>query len=246
MEEIFKNALKKYPIIDTHAHYDDEKFKSYGTDLFDKLKLNGVKAVINNSVDLEKSAEDVLNLSNSFDMFYSAIGVHPQTVDNNFIFDEQKLIKLLNNKKVVAVGEIGLDYYWSTEFKSQQIDLFIKQINIANKLNLPVIVHDREAHGDTLDILKKFKPKGTVHCYSGSVESVKEILNIGMYIGIGGVLTFKNAKKLCEVAKYVPLNRILLETDAPYLAPVPFRSKINISSYIIYVAEKLAKKKTFL
>ena len=143
----------------------------------------------------------------------------------------------------MAVGEIGLDYYWSTEYKIEQKELFIKQIEIAKKLDMPVIVHDREAHNDTFEILKKYKPKGAVHCYSGSTEMAKEIVKLGMYIGIGGVLTFNNAKKLCEVAKEIPIERILLETDAPYLAPVPYRGKINISSYIYYVAEKLAEIK---
>ena len=141
----------------------------------------------------------------------------------------------------MAIGEIGLDYYWVDDNKEQQRALFEEQLVLANSLNLPVIVHDREAHADTLELLKKHRPKGVVHSFSGSTEMAKEILNLGMYIGIGGVLTFKNAKKLPEIAAALPNDRFLLETDAPYLAPVPYRSKINNSALILLVAEKLAE-----
>ena len=141
----------------------------------------------------------------------------------------------------MAIGEIGLDYYWVDDNKEQQRALFEEQLALANSLNLPVIVHDRDAHADTLELLKKHRPKGVVHSFSGSAEMAKEILNLGMYIGIGGVLTFKNAKKLPEIAAALPSDRFLLETDAPYLAPVPYRSKINNSALILLVAEKLAE-----
>ena len=147
---------------------------------------------------------------------------------------------LINNKRTVAIGEIGLDYYWDTTFKQKQIEMFEKQLIFANEHSLPVIIHDREAHGDTLELIKKHKPKGVLHCFSGSVEMAKEAVNLGLYIGFGGVLTFKNSKKAVEVAEAIPLESILLETDAPYLAPEPNRGKLNRSDYIEFVAKKLA------
>lgn len=244
MVEEYQSVLAKYPIIDTHAHYDDEKFKDFSKIHYDLLKKDGVAHIINNAVDLDDSAKTILELSDNYDLFYSAIGIHPETVNNGITLDENKLKDLSAHNRVVAIGEIGLDYYWSVDKKEEQRQVFCRQIEIANQLDLPVIVHDREAHNDTLEILKKYSPKGTVHCFSGSVEMAKEIINIGMYIGIGGVLTFKNARKICEVAEEIPLNRILLETDAPYLAPEPNRGKLNISSYIIYVAAKMAEIKS--
>ena len=153
------------------------------------------------------------------------------------------LISRLQTVKCVAIGEIGLDYYWRQDNKELQKKVFEEQILLAKELALPIIVHDREAHEDTLDILKKHKPKGVLHCFSGSVETAKEILKLGMYIGLGGAVTFKNAKKPVEVAEMLPLDRLLLETDCPYMAPVPMRGKRNYSAYIEYVAEKIAEIK---
>lgn len=243
MEQTLKNILKDHPIVDTHAHYDDEKFSVFSDDDFKNLKNNGVDFIINNAVDLGESAKEINRLSEQYDFFYSAFGVHPETVKADFRLDGDRLVSLLKLKKTVAVGEIGLDYYWSAEYKNLQKDVFAEQLSIANEHNFPVIVHDREAHGDTLDILRLYRPTGTVHCFSGSREMARDILNIGMYIGIGGVLTFKNARKIREVAEYVPLDRILLETDAPYMAPEPMRGKTNLSHYIVFVAEKLAEIK---
>ena len=148
---------------------------------------------------------------------------------------------LIKNEKVVAIGEIGLDYHYEKETRDIQIVIFREQIELANEYNLPVIVHDREAHEDTLNILKELKPKGVVHCFSGSVEMAKEIVKIGMYIGLGGAVTFKNAVKPVEVAKFVPADRLLVETDCPYMTPVPFRGKRNDSSLIPYTAGKIAE-----
>ena len=151
------------------------------------------------------------------------------------------MYKKEDNKKIVAIGEIGLDYYWVSDNKEQQKELFSKQLELANKINKPVIVHDRDAHSDTLELLKKYRPMGVVHSFSGSPEMAKEVLKTGMYIGIGGVITFKNAKKLPEVVKMLPEDRFLLETDAPYLTPVPYRSKINNSAMIYLTAQKIAE-----
>ena len=149
---------------------------------------------------------------------------------------------LQSEDKAVAVGEIGLDYYWEENApRETQMDLFARQLALANDLGLPVIIHDREAHGDTMDLLRKYRPQGVLHCFSGSVEMMKEAVQLGLYIGLGGVVTFKNARKAVEVAAEVPPDRLLLETDAPYMAPVPFRGKRNDSRYISYVAERIAE-----
>lgn len=223
-------------IFDTHSHYTDEQF-SDRDELLTKLNSEkNVSEIITCGTDIESSKESI-SLAEKFPFVYAAVGFHPEELtrcDTNI-----PALRQLITDKVVAIGEIGLDYYWNKENKEKQKEGFISQIKLAQELNLPVIVHDREAHGDTLEILKAYKPKGVLHCYSGSVEMAKEIIKLGMYIGIGGVITFKNAKNLPEVVETLPLDRILLETDAPYLAPVPFRSKRNDSSLIPYIAEKI-------
>lgn len=238
-----KTALP-YSIFDTHAHYDDESFDGKRDELLTEIGKMGVGYIINNSTDLYRSAEKCLEIAKNHPNCYTAIGVHPETVETKGEpLDEERLKALLKQPSVVAVGEIGLDYYWSTEQKTLQHKVFRRQCEIANEMRLPVIVHDREAHGDTLEILQETRPKGSLHCFSGSVETALEIVKLGMYIGIGGVITFKNARKLVEVAEAVPIERILLETDAPYLSPVPFRGKQCNSSLIYYTAEKLAEIK---
>ncbi len=233
-------------IYDTHAHFDDEAFDEIRHDLFSELQDFGVGCIINNATDLENSTENCLNLSEKYDFCYTAIGVHPGTVEQTGILPEKaKLIELLKREKVVAVGEIGLDYHWSTDYKELQKQAFIMQCEVANDVNLPVIIHDRDAHGDTFDIVRSLRPKGTVHCYSGSADLAYKYVEMGLYIGVGGVVTFNNARKLVETVEQVPLERILLETDAPYLAPVPFRGRLCHSGYIYFVAEKIAEiKKT--
>lgn len=226
-------------IFDSHAHYDDERFNDTRDELLLELCKNGVCGIINCGTDIDTSLFSV-SLAEKYDFVYAAVGIHPGSVDDKTVFDEQQMLDLIDNKKTVAIGEIGLDYYWDTTFKEQQIDLFIKQIEFAKKHDLPVIIHDRDAHGDTLEIIKKYRPKGVLHCFSGSVEMAKEAVNLGLYIGFGGVLTFKNSKKAVEVAEAIPLESILLETDAPYLAPEPNRGKLNRSDYIEFVAKKLA------
>ena len=225
-------------IFDTHAHYDDEKFQGIRDQLLRELFQRGISGIITCGCDIA-SSKSAIALAEKYDKMYAAVGFHPENLPDTE--DElEKLVPLLSHKKVVALGEIGLDYYWDIP-KEKQLRLFQKQLELANRLDLPVIVHDREAHGDTLEILKKYKPRGVLHCFSGSVETAKEIINLGMYIGIGGVVTFKNARKTVEVAETLPLNRILLETDCPYLAPVPCRGKLCHSGLIAYTAEKIAE-----
>ena len=230
-----------YKIFDTHAHYDDESFDSDRDEILQNLKLNNIYGVLNASVDL-KSSEVSVELAKKYDHVYCAVGIHPQNINNldkNYINNLENLI--LNNNKIIAIGEIGLDYYFDNNNKNSQKNIFEEQINLSLKHDLPILVHDREAHFDTLEILKKYRPKGAVHCFSGSLEMAKEIINLNMYLGIGGVLTFKNSKTICEVVKNIPLEYLVFETDAPYLAPVPFRGKRCISAYIKYVAERLSE-----
>ncbi len=226
-------------IFDSHAHYDDAKFDSIRDDILSKMPKNNVGGIINCGTDISTSQISI-DLAEKYPFVFAAVGYHPQCIDADTTFQREALIKLLENKKVVAIGEIGLDYYWDTEFKEKQIDFFEKQLILANKLSLPVIVHEREAHSDTLALLKKHTPKGVLHCFSGSLETAREIIKLGMYIGVGGVITFKNSKKLIEIVKEIPLESILLETDAPYLSPEPNRGKTNNSTNIKYIAEKIA------
>ena len=234
--------VKKGSIIDSHAHYNDHRFDDCREELLSRMYDLGVSKIINCGCDFE-SIEEVLDLSDKYDFCFSAVGWHPENV-NEDEFDFARLDRIIKeNKKIVAVGETGLDYNWRQDNKDRQKAAFHTQLDIAAANNLPVIIHDRDAHADTLEILKQHTPKGVVHCFSGSVEMAREVVKMGMYVGIGGVLTFKNGRVLKEVAADIPLDRILLETDAPYLSPEPFRGKLNHSALIIYVAEKLAEIK---
>ncbi len=228
-------------IIDTHAHYDDRQFESDFEQLMDEMRQNGVEKIITCGVTLEDS-EKVLKMCEKYDILYAAVGIYPHETHKSE-FDAEKLEQLAKHKKCVAIGEIGLDYFYDDSPRDTQIEVLKRQIEVANELNLPITFHDRDAHQDSLEILKKYKPKGVVHCYSGSVEMAKEIVKIGMSLGIGGVLTFKNARVLPDVVREIPLEKIVLETDAPYMAPVPFRGKRNRSDYIIHIAERVAEIK---
>ena len=234
----------KNSIFDTHAHYDDTMFDDCREDLLSALSQNGVGCIINNATDLDESAEKCLEMSQKFPFCYTAVGLHPQFVEaDGLTLDEVKLRELAQNNSVVAIGEIGLDYHYSSDRRDLQINVFRRQCELANELNLPVIVHDREAHGDTLDVLREVKPKGSVHCFSGSPEMALELVKLGLFIGVGGVVTFKNARKLVETVEAIPLEKILLETDAPYLSPVPYRGNTCHSAYIYYTALKVAEIK---
>lgn len=233
-------------IFDSHAHYDDEAFESDRNELLSALPKSGVSGVINAGTNMITSKKSI-ELSKKYSYVYAAIGVHPECIPETKL-DELDLLQSMSKekikeKKVVAIGEIGLDYYRNTENKELQMEFFKKQLSIANNLGLPVLIHDREAHQDTLNLLKEYKPKGVVHCFSGSLEMAKEVLKLGMYLGVGGAVTFKNARKIVEVVRETPLESILLETDAPYMTPVPFRGKRCDSSHIEFVAKKIAEIK---
>lgn len=232
------------PIFDSHAHYDDESFDEDRQLVIRDIQEKGVIGVLNCGASLE-GARDSVKLADKYDFIYAAVGIHPSyadMVDSKVI---EELEELSKNEKVRAIGEIGLDYYWE-ENPSREIqkEAFRAQMQLAEKLNMPVVIHDRDAHADTLEMLKEFpKVTGVIHCFSGSVEFARECLKLGYYIGFTGVVTFKNAKKIIEVAKEVPLDRILVETDCPYMAPTPYRGKRNQSSYIIHILEKIAEIK---
>ena len=227
-------------IFDSHAHYDDEQFDVDRDELLGSFKEKGISGIICCGVNIETS-EFAVELSHKYDFVYSAVGFHPLNNDEYKDEDLERIKELAKDEKCVAIGEIGLDYHYEKDSREQQLILLEKQIQLANELDLPVIFHDRESHEDALNILKKYKSKGVLHCFSGSVEMAKEIIKLGMYIGLGGAVTFKNAVKPCEVAKFVPSDRLLIETDAPYMTPVPFRGKRCYSLHIPYTAEKLAE-----
>lgn len=225
-------------IFDTHSHYDDSKFNPDREAILNSLQSQGVSSVVSCGCDIE-STQFNFDLAQEYDYIYFAAGFHPENLEGAELDDLKIIEKFAKNRKCVAIGEIGLDYHWMSSTKEKQKEFFEAQIELAKKLDLPVIVHDREAHGDTLDILRRTKPKGVVHCFSGSKEMAREIIKLGMYIGLNGVVTFNNARKSLETAKEIPIQRLVLETDCPYLTPVPFRSKKNNSSYIPYIAEKI-------
>ena len=232
-------------IFDTHAHYDDEAFEEDREALLESLKDGGIGAVMNVAASLE-SCRTTLLLAGHYDWMYAALGVHPSGTAE---LDEAGLKWMefqCSHEKVRAVGEIGLDYYWEEPEHSVQKIWFVRQLDLARKVKLPVIIHSRDAAKDTLDIMKAEKAGdmgGVIHCFSGSAEMAKEYVKMGYYIGIGGVVTFKNAKKLKQVVQEIPLESIVLETDCPYLAPVPYRGKRNSSLYLPYVAEEIAALK---
>ncbi len=226
-------------IFDTHSHYDDEKFNPDREMLLSNLQSQGVSNVVSCGCDIETTQFN-FDLAQKYDFMYFAAGFHPECLEGASLEDLEIIKKFAQNKKCVAIGEIGLDYHWMSSTKKVQKEFFTSQIELAAALDLPVIVHDREAHGDTLDILKATKPKGVVHCFSGSKEMAREIIKLGMYIGLNGVVTFNNARKSLEVVRDIPLDRLVLETDCPYLAPVPHRGKRNDSSLIPFIAEKIA------
>lgn len=236
-------------IFDTHAHYDDEAFDSDRDELIKSLPEKNVYAAVNIGVNLEtsKRADEYTKI---YDHMYGTVGYHPSDAQRIKKEDGDVISKLkdiaLNNKKIVAIGEIGLDYHYEDTDKLVQKEWFEKQIELAREINLPISVHSRDAAKDTIDIMKSMhcgEIGGVIHCYSYSVESAKDYLNMGYFFGIGGVVTFKNGKKLKEVVEYLPMDRIVIETDSPYLTPDPFRRLRNDSTYLTYVAEEIARLK---
>ncbi|MBQ8016138.1 MAG: TatD family hydrolase [Clostridia bacterium] len=227
-------------IFDSHAHYDSEVFNDDRKELVSALPERGVCGIINCASDMVSSLTS-LELADEFSFVYAACGVHPHEAEGCKQGYLSVLKKLCAEEKCVAVGEIGLDYHYDFSPRDVQQKVFEQQIVLAKELDLPIIVHDREAHEDTMTLLKRYKPKGVVHCFSGSAEMAKEVVKLGMYIGLGGAVTFKNARKPREVAAVVPEDRLLIETDCPYMTPVPFRGQRCDSSFIPYTAEVLAE-----
>ena len=230
-------------IVDTHSHIDMIEDISLDEILKNAIE-NDVKKIIIPAADV-KSFDKIIELSNTYKQVYGMLGVFPEEAKTwtDDILDEIRE-KVFQNKKIIGIGEIGLDYYWDKSFIDLQKDIFIKQIKLANELNLPINVHDREAHKDTFDIIKEYKENNSkviMHCFSGSLEFANECIKEGWFISIGGVVTFKNAKKMKEVAQNIDENYILLETDAPYLTPHPYRGTTNQPAYTRLVAEEIAR-----
>ncbi len=231
---------------DTHAHYDDERFDSDRDELLASMPANNVGLILNPGCDLE-SSQKAVEYSRMYDYIYAAVGIHPENIEAGW---EEDLIKIKaiaeTEPKVKAIGEIGFDYYWEKDEHKRALQqvVFRRQMELAEKLNLPVIIHDREAHSDSLEMAKRFKGvQGVFHCYSGSAEMAKELVKLGYYISFTGVITFKNARKAIEVIKEIPIDRIMLETDSPYMTPEPFRKRRNSSLYVYRVAETIAEIK---
>jgi len=228
---------------DTHAHYDDKAFDEDRDELVSALKDNGVELVMAPGCDI-KSSRYFVALSEKHDFVYSSVGIHPEELSDDTEENLREIAELANNDKCCAIGEIGLDYYWDDTHKEQQKKLFIRQIEIALELGKPIIVHDREAHGDSMDIVRRYTElKGVFHCFSGSAEMAQELLKRGWYLGFDGPVTYKNARKVLEVLEICPLDRILVETDSPYMSPVPNRGKRNDSRNLKYIVEKIAEIK---
>lgn len=229
-------------IFDTHAHYDDPVYDKDRETLFQTMRSEGVGIITDIGADIE-STKRAVELSESYDFIYAAAGVHPSEVYSLEETDMDFLREAAKNSKVVAIGEIGLDYHYEDTVREVQKKWFVRQLEIAKETNLPVVIHSRDAAQDTLDIMKAEHAEeigGVIHCFSYGWDMAKIYLDMGFYLGIGGVVTFKNAKKLKEVVQKAPLERLVLETDAPYLAPEPYRGKRNASHYLKYVINEIA------
>ena len=230
-------------LIDVHGHINDEKFDDVKA-VVDRAVEAGLEACLCASCDLS-SSQKAVDFAEKFSIVYANVGIHPENID---AYDENtitELEKLAKNKKVVAIGEIGLDYYWRQDNKERQQAIFVEQIKLANELNLPVVIHTREAMGDTIELLKKYKVNrpSVMHCYGGSIESAKELMKLGFSFSFGGLVTFKNAQKVVDVVKNLPIENILLETDCPYMSPVPFRGQRNEPKNVVYIADEIARIK---
>ena len=232
-------------IFETHAHYDDEAFDEDREKLLETMHAQGIEKIINVGASLQ-GVRDTVALTEKYPFVYGAVGIHPDEVGNLTEEDMKELRGYCDREKIAAIGEIGLDYYWDKENHEIQKKWFVRQMDLAKETGLPIIVHSRDAAKDTLDIMKAERAdnlSGVIHCYSYSKEHAREYMNMGYYLGVGGVVTFKNAKRLKEVVEYAPLDYLLLETDAPYLAPEPYRGKRNCSQYLTYVAQTIARIK---
>ncbi len=234
--------MKPY-IFDSHAHLDDKRFDEDREEVIKRAEKAGVAGLINVGADLE-SSRTTLELAQKHGFIYAAVGVHPHDASGFDEFTEKEIVRMADSGKVVAIGEIGLDYHYDNSPRDLQKQAFTKQLRIAASMDLPVIIHNREAHKDCLDILKQEKndrQRGVFHCYSGSAEMVREVIELGFYISFAGVITFKNAKRATEALKLVPQDRLLFETDCPYLSPEPYRGRRNEPAFTEYTAKKMAQ-----
>ncbi len=230
-------------MIDTHSHINFDEYKEHFDEFLEDIKNNEIEKVIIPGVE-PSTFDEIIEYCQKYDMLYGAIGIHPSEFQTCNKKSLQRIYELSLNRKIVAIGEIGLDYYYEPDTKDEQKLIFQDQLKIAQETELPVIIHDRDAHDDTYNILKDFKLKDVIfHCFSGDFKFAKKCIDSGYYIAIGGIVTFKNAKDLKECAKMIPLDRVLLETDAPYLTPVPFRGKLNTPAYLKYIALEIANLK---
>lgn len=230
-------------MIDTHSHLFEDEFKDDIDNCITRAKEAGIEKIMLVGFSKETNIK-AQELAKKYDIFYPTAGVHPEEADKDYLNKFNELKEFIKNNKVYAIGECGLDYYWDITYKEEQKELLKLQCKLAKELDLPIIIHMREATKDTYDILKEFKGlKGVMHCYSGSYEMAKEFIKLGFYISLGGPVTFKNAKEPKLIAKEIPLDKLLIETDCPFLAPTPFRGKRNESSYVKYVCEEIANIK---
>lgn len=230
-------------LFDSHAHLDHRRFDADRAEIFEDLKNHNVGYVMDVGCDLTSSMK-AISLSEKYPFVYAAVGSHPDDAANFTDATAAMYLQLAKNPKVRAIGEIGLDYYYDDNPPEVQKPVFLRQMELAREASLPVIIHDRDAHGDVLDIVKAFPDvKGVFHCFSGSAEMAKEVVKLGWYVGFTGVITFKNARKAVESAAVVPLDRILVETDCPYMAPEPHRGQRNDSRFIPFMVAKIAEIK---
>lgn len=231
-------------LFDTHAHYDDKRFDEDRDEILSSMPKNGVGLILNPGCDIETSKK-AIEYAEKYSHVYAAVGIHPEYIEEielNSTIKELKTLAL-SSKRIKAIGEIGLDYYWvkQPELRAKQAELLRRQLALAKELDMPVIIHDREAHADTLKIVEEFpEVKGVFHCYSGSTEMAQRLISLGYLISFTGVITYKNAKKAVEVVENIPLDKLMIETDSPYMSPEPFRGKRNSSLYVYRMAEAIA------
>jgi len=232
-------------LFDSHAHYNDEKFEEDRENIIREIYNSGITKIINAGYSLE-SSKKAIEIAKNYEFMYATVGVSPNDIENLNTDYLEQIEKMAQDKKVVAIGEIGLDYYWNKENKEKQKEIFIKQIELANTLNLPIVIHTREAVMDTIEILKnqiKCDNKGVFHCCPLNIELVKEAIKLEFYISFAGPITFKNSKNAEEVVKLVPMEKMLIETDSPYLSPEPVRGRKNDSRNVKYIAQKISEIK---
>ncbi len=233
-------------LFDTHAHYDDKRFDPDRDELLASLPAHDIGLILNPGCDVETSRKAV-SYAQKYAFVYAAVGIHPENINESWNNDLSVIQELAQTEpKVRAIGEIGLDYYWEKDehARARQQVVFARQMELARELNMPVIVHDRDAHGDCMEITRRYpEVRGVYHCYAGSVEMARELLRLGYYLSFTGVITFKNARRAIEVIREVPIDRLMIETDAPYMAPEPFRGRRNSSLYVYRMAETIAEIK---